>query len=423
MRQFTARYLEGVAIGTEVFEDVVLGELARPNLTTVVVEEVPGWISLPSISTVVAEDVVVGRMSPVPLIPFSWQNAGEHKQTVGGSPVSEDGYYERDASYLSLAVDTPLLIETRVLKFTVTRTGSGSGPSVGGWRITAVLTDGTEVEIIGTADIPEGETEIQVTIDLDELELAETNYISVGLFWSWGSALSPRAADRVSTAIEVTEDAPFYTRSLVHEPWLYWGDSPYGDDLSGNGRVASGNVFGTVGPGAPGCYGSATIGMGGYRWIRGNTAYPTFDSALEQWSVSLVFRISVPVGTYHRLLLRVSGVTFYIPYDRLMLGMRWAGEHEILAVVGYLDWHHLVVTFDGSQFSVYLNGAEVFLPQQPPLYLPDPWWDGAPGGPPGSANLFMVGGEGSEPKDMDDFAVWDRALSLSDVQYIYAGLG
>lgn len=411
MRNFTARYLEDVGIGDGVFQDVVPGELARPNLSTLVVDELPGWLETPNLDTPVSEAVLHGRMTATMLVPFRSDNAGQHRQAIDRPPLSDRGFHQRQPAWLRLAVDTPFLIEDRVLKFTVHREGTSTGSVSAGWQVVAILQDGTEVVLTGTAHIPDGEDSVEVTIDFDAISLPSTNYASVELYWSWGIPMHSSRSSRGGTAIEVSEDAPFYTRSLVHEPWLYWGDHFTWNDMSGNNRGAVSESFvGEPIEGAQGCFGTALALTSGRKVFWSSPSKPTFDSPLEQWSASLVFRVPEPTSPYHRVLIEAgSAVRVYVPYNNQSeLWLSWGniiGATQI-GYLGHNDWHHVVLTYDGSQYGGFLDGSELMIWDQPTILKP---LDG----------IAMGGGR----VDLDDFAVWDRVLSSSDVQYIYAGLG
>lgn len=415
MRHFTARYLEAVGFGDAAFEDVILGELVVPSLTTAVVKDYAGWIASPAIAGTLVDEMVAGRASATVLTRMPLGDVGRQRQVVEKSPTSAAGVQPRMPVWLRLSVDTPFLIEDRVLKFTVSKEGtSGSGSAAVGWRVTVILHDGTEVELSGVVVIPEGENSAQVEIDFDEISLPSTNYASVGLYWSWGIPMSPSSARNRQPVVVVNEDAPFYTRSLVHQPWLYWGDmAGFTGDLTGNGRSASGTYFEAVDP-ALGCYGSAASGV--QKHIGSSESNPNFASPLLEWSVSAVFRVNEAPSTYHKRIMGIGGLVNFMVDNNNNLRIGWyeyGATYEIAALSGF-GWQHLVVTWDGDAIKVFLNGVEEMVWDQPP---PEVSKDGASflAGPPSGAGQGYI--------EHDDFAVWDRPLSQEDVSYIYAGLG
>lgn len=415
MRHFTARYLEDVGFGEGVFEDVVPGELACPNLSTVVVDALPGWLETPNLETSV-EDVVAGRATATMLTSFTMEQASRHKQGSDQVPFTEAAVRRRYPSWLRLAVDTPFLIEDRVLKFTVHREGSGGGSATVGWQVTALLHDGTEYEIVGSAVIPEGETSVQVEIDFDEISLPPTNYASVELYWSWGIPMHSSAAYRQKSVSVVNEDAPLYTRSLVYEPWLYWGDhSKSWEDLSGNGRAGSGASYTDVLAGAPGCYGPAFTNL--RRSILSWNTPPYFPAPLTQWSVSSVFKVEEVSSSYYNWVFKSGNVGFVVVPGTNQLAVTWYsnGPRRDFSSVSPGEWQHLVITFDGSTYDAYLNGSQQPIWDQPP-----------PEAASGSDFLAGYGGSGvgqSPGIKHCDFAVWDRVLSSGEIEYIYGGMG
>lgn len=140
-------------------------------------------------------------------------------------------------------------------------------------------------------------------------------------------------------------------------------------------------------------------------WVKLNTEI----TAGNAWQLSAMTFVTNNV--YYIFIYDFGGASRKLQFQRVRGGVIAQGyDHTV--TMGTTDWHHIALTWDTSTLRAYFDGTEVGNTAA-----------SGNGSGSGSANAFSIGayvnGGSASSIDVDDFAVFNKALSAAEVTTLY----
>jgi hypothetical protein len=176
----------------------------------------------------------------------------------------------------------------------------------------------------------------------------------------------------------------------------------HNNTLTNNGGVALGS--GKIGNGSASFNGSNDLSLSAFPISSGNFS-------ISLWAKTASSDIGVSIGSFNypdsggwRLYSQNSDLIYAIVDDN---GYSYTGLGS-LTNINDGDWHHLVVTYDGTNSLIYLDGVQV-----QSLATTFTSFAGFP---------FGIGYDGQSlysDAQNDEVGLWSRAISSSEVLYLY----
>jgi hypothetical protein len=208
-------------------------------------------------------------------------------------------------------------------------------------------------------------------------------------------------------AVYAPAPAPTYASIvLADSPLAYWRLGDPGSsvtDFSGHGLAGtvSGSVTQDAGVTPDGDTAMTFDGLSGQVSVAG---FP----ASAAWSLECWFKVPTLQAGLPRLLAVPLGNLFFYGSDQGSAGyLQWNSNGPALSILpGTVDgnWHHCVVTFDGTTGSMYNNGSQA-----------DSAVAAFGGFAAGTVNIASAGGSSFLAGSMDEVAIYGYALSASQV--------
>jgi len=260
----------------------------------------------------------------------------------------------------------------------------------------------------------------------------------------WDSALSASEITKVYNSgepFDLTSNDGNYTSSAdLQGYWRFEDNTVSGSngtiaDSSGNSRTATtknGVTFSTDVPAYSNNYSIALDGSNDYAPVVGSLSAGTYNflTSTLTYSASLWFKLDDHTQNSSQVLLANnytgSNIGIQIWYDnrsgkatKAIRVNSWAGSSVSTNTANAItdnNWHHVLVTSSGASgtLTVYLDGSSLTTASLGSVSSTDPNQDLAIGG-------RVISGSVNSPIDgkLDEVAIWDVALSSSDVTAIY----
>lgn len=258
-------------------------------------------------------------------------------------------------------------------------------------------------DITGTVGAP-------ATFDASTQGLSTSSYAHE---WAWVSVPGGSTFANQSIPLPDGGASTYFDMTDNQGLWHFEGNA---DDTSGNGR--NGTVSNaTLGPGK--------VGTEAYQFQNSDVSYIDFGLASDFLATGSPFSIA----------LWMKGDSGWVPaqYDGIVgfsngftwsqgVGIFWENATKVRAFADRYDgqfvdatisnveeWNHLVLTYDQTDLKLYLNGD---LSQENSIGAPLT----------GLANNLQIGRLGTYGKlesSLDEFSIWDRTLSSSEVHDLF----